>query len=245
VPRTAAERRGPGRPRDPELERKVLLATVDVFGERGWVGLSFEEIATRSQVGKSSITCVGSPRSPCSVTRCEEFSSRRPRRPWRSGGIRESQGSGEDVPFPEPSLRDYLVAHAMHRALLYLGPARSGLAATLCGDLRASRDLRRDPGEGSDQFRYSSSDTARRSHPERGGSRRQPPRYSSSTPSKAPSSCTSWSLPKHCGIACGRGFAATWSRWWTTAPRGWIHRGHLPSGAPSRGDLPTEWTADG
>ncbi|MDQ1307776.1 MAG: hypothetical protein QG671_3610 [Actinomycetota bacterium] len=112
VPRTTPERRGPGRPRDPELERKVLLATVDVFGERGWVGLSFEEIALRSQVGKSSIYL--------------RWKSKESLLGDALRGIQlspsEASPEGEDVPAPEQSLRDYLVAHAMHRALLYLGP---------------------------------------------------------------------------------------------------------------------------
>jgi AcrR family transcriptional regulator len=122
TPRATPERRGPGRPRDPELERKVLLATVDVFGERGWVGLSFEEIALRSQVGKSSIYLRWKSKESLLGDALRGIQLSPSEATPEGGDVRESRDGGEDVPAPEPSLRDYLVAHAMHRALLYLGP---------------------------------------------------------------------------------------------------------------------------
>ena len=52
---TPEVRRRRGRPRDPQLEERALEATLAVFGERGWVGLTIDEVAARALVGKSSI----------------------------------------------------------------------------------------------------------------------------------------------------------------------------------------------
>lgn len=44
-----------GRPRDPEVDRRIALAAVDLFGEAGWAGFSLEAVARRAGVGKASI----------------------------------------------------------------------------------------------------------------------------------------------------------------------------------------------
>lgn len=45
----------PGRPRDPEVDRRIAQAALDVFGEAGWAGFSMESVARRAGVGKASL----------------------------------------------------------------------------------------------------------------------------------------------------------------------------------------------
>ncbi len=47
--------RGPGRPRDPELDDTILAATVEVLSEQGFAGTSVEAVAERAGVGKATI----------------------------------------------------------------------------------------------------------------------------------------------------------------------------------------------
>jgi AcrR family transcriptional regulator len=44
-----------GRPRDPELERRVAEAALTVFGEVGWRGFTIDAVARAAGVGKASI----------------------------------------------------------------------------------------------------------------------------------------------------------------------------------------------
>ncbi len=44
-----------GRPRDPDVDRRVATAAVQVFGEVGWSGFSVDEVSRRAKVGKASI----------------------------------------------------------------------------------------------------------------------------------------------------------------------------------------------
>src|ERR1700759_5494534 len=39
------ETRGPGRPRDPNLEARVFAAALAIYAEAGWSGFSFEAVA--------------------------------------------------------------------------------------------------------------------------------------------------------------------------------------------------------
>jgi AcrR family transcriptional regulator len=45
----------PGRPRDPELDRRIAAAALDVFGDTGWAGFGMETVARRAGVGKASL----------------------------------------------------------------------------------------------------------------------------------------------------------------------------------------------
>jgi AcrR family transcriptional regulator len=45
----------PGRPRDPELDRRIAAAALDVFGDAGWAGFAMETVARRAGVGKASL----------------------------------------------------------------------------------------------------------------------------------------------------------------------------------------------
>jgi len=44
-----------GRPRDPELDRRIAQAALDLFGEAGWAGFAMEAVARRAGVGKASL----------------------------------------------------------------------------------------------------------------------------------------------------------------------------------------------
>jgi AcrR family transcriptional regulator len=45
----------PGRPRDPELDRRIAQAALEVFGDAGWAGFAMETVARRAGVGKASL----------------------------------------------------------------------------------------------------------------------------------------------------------------------------------------------
>lgn len=44
-----------GRPRDPEVDRRILEAATTLFGRAGWAGFNFEGVAREAGVGKPSI----------------------------------------------------------------------------------------------------------------------------------------------------------------------------------------------
>ncbi|MET3420906.1 AcrR family transcriptional regulator [Actinoplanes tereljensis] len=44
-----------GRPRDPEVDRRIAQAALDVFAEAGWSGFAMETVARRAGVGKASL----------------------------------------------------------------------------------------------------------------------------------------------------------------------------------------------
>lgn len=46
---------GPGRPRDPDVERRALSAARSVYGRRGWSGFTLDEVARVSGIGKGSL----------------------------------------------------------------------------------------------------------------------------------------------------------------------------------------------
>jgi AcrR family transcriptional regulator len=45
----------PGRPRDPDVDRKIAQAALDLFGEAGWAGFAMDTVARRAGVGKASL----------------------------------------------------------------------------------------------------------------------------------------------------------------------------------------------
>lgn len=47
--------RGPGRPRDPEVDRQLVDATVDLVSEAGFEGLTMEAVAKRAGVAKATV----------------------------------------------------------------------------------------------------------------------------------------------------------------------------------------------
>ena len=44
-----------GRPRDPEVDRRIAQAALDLFADAGWAGFSMEAVARRAAVGKASL----------------------------------------------------------------------------------------------------------------------------------------------------------------------------------------------
>lgn len=106
-PAPQAPRRG--RPRDPLLDERALRATLDVFGAKGWAGLTYDEVATRARVGKSSLYL----RWPTK----ERLLADALRRTQQDGAA--APADSEDP--ADVHLRTYLVEHAMRRAELYVG----------------------------------------------------------------------------------------------------------------------------
>jgi AcrR family transcriptional regulator len=47
--------RAPGRPRDPQVDRAILAATLELLAEDGFDGLSIEAVAARARVGKTTV----------------------------------------------------------------------------------------------------------------------------------------------------------------------------------------------
>jgi AcrR family transcriptional regulator len=52
---TPATPPAPGRPRDPEVDRRIAQAALDLFAEDGWAGFAMETVARRAGVGKASL----------------------------------------------------------------------------------------------------------------------------------------------------------------------------------------------
>lgn len=52
---TKTSRSGPGRPRDPEMEERVVLAALQEYGRTGWSGFTMDAVARRAGVGKSTL----------------------------------------------------------------------------------------------------------------------------------------------------------------------------------------------
>ncbi|MEU4562748.1 TetR/AcrR family transcriptional regulator [Actinoplanes sp. NPDC023936] len=46
---------GPGRPRDPDVDRRIARAALDVFGDTGWAGFAMEVVARRAGIGKATL----------------------------------------------------------------------------------------------------------------------------------------------------------------------------------------------
>ncbi|HEY8532627.1 MAG TPA: TetR/AcrR family transcriptional regulator [Micromonospora sp.] len=45
----------PGRPRDPDVDRRITEAAIEVFAHAGWSGFSIDAVARAARVGKASV----------------------------------------------------------------------------------------------------------------------------------------------------------------------------------------------
>ena len=143
TPAAEPGKRGRGRPRDPELIARAQHACLDVFCERGWAGLTLDEIAARAHVGKSSLYLRWSDKASLLASALRSIQEEVPEypAPVRSRDEGEEPATSDPAePVVEPTLRDYLVAHAHRRADLYLG--EHGLAMfRLYAEARAHPEL--------------------------------------------------------------------------------------------------------
>jgi AcrR family transcriptional regulator len=106
-----------GRPRDPDVDRRVADAAVALFGEAGWAGFSVEAVAKRASVGKASIYLRWTTKEGLLVD-----------------ALRRRVGTIAEV--DTGSLRGDLVKLACQMLDLYLGDAgRAALRLRLEGDL--------------------------------------------------------------------------------------------------------------
>lgn len=119
------DQRPPGRPRAPDLERRALAAVLDVFGEKGWTGLTIAEVASRARVGKSSLY-LRWPNKTAMLADALRQVQAEPAPAGTADGATPEADESADGRGAGDSLRDYLVAHAQRRADLYLG--EDGLA---------------------------------------------------------------------------------------------------------------------
>ncbi len=116
-----------GRPRDPATEERALRAALEIFGQKGLSGLTIDEVAARSKVGKSSIYLRWPDKEALLAAALHSIQVEGPENgtsePSDEGeaGV-DAPGSDDAVEPPvELTLRDYLVAHVHRRAELYLG----------------------------------------------------------------------------------------------------------------------------
>lgn len=47
--------KGPGRPPDPDIERRAIAAALDIYAEVGWPGFTYDAVARRAKVGKAAL----------------------------------------------------------------------------------------------------------------------------------------------------------------------------------------------
>jgi AcrR family transcriptional regulator len=130
------DQRPPGRPRAPDLEERALAAVLDVFGEKGWTGLTIAEVASRARVGKSSLYLRWPNKAAMLADALRQVQAEPADQPTDptadpdpapAAAPDAAPAAADDAATdPADSLRDYLVAHAQRRADLYLG--KDGLA---------------------------------------------------------------------------------------------------------------------
>ncbi|MFD1717852.1 TetR/AcrR family transcriptional regulator [Georgenia deserti] len=120
-------RRGPGRPRHADTEPRAYRAALELFGRRGWAGLTLDGVASHAGIGKSSI-----------------YLRWRGKRELLLEAVRHLR-SQMDVPDTDSlDIRDCLVAHATARARLLrgeYGPAVVSLFAAVASDPEAFAEL--------------------------------------------------------------------------------------------------------
>ncbi|WP_433507545.1 TetR/AcrR family transcriptional regulator [Pseudonocardia halophobica] len=116
-----APARRAGRPRDPEVDRKVLEAALEVYADLGWAGFNFEAVARRAGVGRPALY-----------------------RRWLSARallVDAIERSGTRIDVPDTgSVRDQLVVLARQLLVEYLG-ARGIAGLRLLVDARTHPEV--------------------------------------------------------------------------------------------------------
>ena len=104
-------RRGPGRPRRIGTEERAYRAVLELFGQKGWAGLSLDAVAHHARVGKSSVYLRWSDKRDLLLEALRDLETRHVNPP-------------EELP-----IREYLIAHARGRGELMLGEQGPAIAA--------------------------------------------------------------------------------------------------------------------
>lgn len=97
-------RRGPGRPRHVDTEPRAYKAVIELFGQRGWSGLTLDGVATHAGIGKSSIYLRWDTKHELLMEAIRDFESKNDLCP------------DENLP-----LREYLIAYGIARGKALLG----------------------------------------------------------------------------------------------------------------------------
>src|SRR5438094_778128 len=74
-----------GVPRDPEADRAILQATIELLGEHGYEGMSIEAVAARAGVGKTTVYRRWISKEPLVVDAVERYRSPETPAPPREG----------------------------------------------------------------------------------------------------------------------------------------------------------------
>jgi AcrR family transcriptional regulator len=125
---TERPRRGPGRPRHADTEPRAYRAALELFGRRGWSGLTLDGVASHAGIGKSSIYLRWNDKSELLLDALRDLQQRVP--------LPQTDGLG---------IRDQLVAHARARAELLLGeygPTMASLCTAAAANPEELRQLR-------------------------------------------------------------------------------------------------------
>ena len=109
----------PGRPRDPEVDRAILQATLRVLAEEGYAGTSIERVASEAGVGKTAIY--------------RRYSSKEELAAAALGSIRAEWGPPPDTGSARNDMVEMLV---LAQAAFARGPALPMLGALLVEERR-------------------------------------------------------------------------------------------------------------
>ena len=125
---TGPQRRGPGRPRHADTEPRAYRSALEIFGRRGWSGLTLDGVAAHAGIGKSSIYLRWNDKGELLLDAVRDLQARVP--------APDTEGLG---------IRDLLVAHARARADLLTGdygPALATLVTAAAADREVLDEIR-------------------------------------------------------------------------------------------------------
>ena len=109
----------PGRPRDPEVDRAILQATLKLLTDRGYAGMSIEGVASAAGVGKTAIY--------------RRYSSKAELAAAAVGSLRDDWGPLPDTGSARTDIAEML---AKHQAAFRRGPGFAMIGALLIEERR-------------------------------------------------------------------------------------------------------------